>query len=90
MGRAAPDGAGGASVLRTGAPVLRFYASAETHSSVDKAVRIAGIGQDNLVKVPTDGRLSMKPGAKPTTRMSGPHSMASERTSPVRAVLATL
>ncbi len=34
-------------------PRLRIYASAETHSSIDKAVRIAGIGQDNLVKVPT-------------------------------------
>ncbi len=38
----------------SGAPVLRFYASAETHSSVDKAIRVAGIGQANLVKVGTD------------------------------------
>jgi aromatic-L-amino-acid decarboxylase len=37
-----------------GAPVLRFYASAETHSSVDKAIRVAGIGQRNLVKVAVD------------------------------------
>ncbi len=37
----------------SGAPVLRIYASAQTHSSVDKAVRLSGIGQDNLVKVPT-------------------------------------
>lgn len=36
----------------SGAPVLRIYASAQTHSSVDKAVRLSGIGQDNLVKVP--------------------------------------
>ena len=47
----------------SGAPRLRLYASAETHSSVDKAARLAGIGQDNLVKVPTDSTLSMKPGA---------------------------
>ena len=47
----------------SGAPRLRLYASAETHSSVDKATRLAGIGQDNLVKVPTDSTLSMKPGA---------------------------
>lgn len=33
---------------------LRVYASPETHSSIDKAVRIAGIGQQHLVKVPTD------------------------------------
>ena len=44
-------------------PRLRLYASAETHSSVDKAARVAGIGQANLVKVPTDGSLSMKPDA---------------------------
>ena len=47
----------------SGLPRLRLYASAETHSSIDKAARIAGIGQDNLVKVPTDATLSMKPGA---------------------------
>lgn len=47
----------------TGQPRLRLYASAQTHSSVDKAVRIAGIGQDNLVKIPTGSNLSMKPGA---------------------------
>ena len=47
----------------SGQPTLRIYASAETHSSVDKAARIAGIGQENLVKIPTDTGLSMKPGA---------------------------
>ncbi|OYU39315.1 MAG: aspartate aminotransferase family protein [Pseudorhodobacter sp. PARRP1] len=43
--------------------VLRIYASAQTHSSVDKAVRVAGIGQDNLVKVATDDSFSMRPDA---------------------------
>ena len=43
----------------SGAPVLRFYASAETHSSVDKAIRVAGIGQRNLVKVATDADRGM-------------------------------
>jgi aromatic-L-amino-acid decarboxylase len=38
-----------------GQPQLRIYASAQTHSSIDKAVRMAGIGSDNLVKVPTGG-----------------------------------
>lgn len=47
----------------SGQPTLRLYASAETHSSVDKAARVAGIGQDNLVKIPTDSSLSMRPGA---------------------------
>lgn len=44
-------------------PRLRLYASAETHSSVDKAARIAGIGQANLVKVPTGNDLAMRPDA---------------------------
>jgi aromatic-L-amino-acid/L-tryptophan decarboxylase len=47
----------------SGQPVLRFYASAQTHSSVDKAIRVAGIGQDNLVKIPTDASFSMRPEA---------------------------
>ena len=47
----------------SGNPHLRIYASAETHSSVDKAVRVAGIGQDNLVKIATDASLSMDPAA---------------------------
>ena len=47
----------------SGGPRLRIYASAQTHSSVDKAVRLAGIGQDNLVKVATRPDLSMEPRA---------------------------
>jgi aromatic-L-amino-acid decarboxylase len=46
-----------------GGPTLRIYASAQTHSSVDKAVRVAGIGQSNLVKVPTDVDDAMDPEA---------------------------
>lgn len=38
---------------------LRVYCSTETHSSVDKAVKIAGIGRKNLVKIPTDSRYRM-------------------------------
>jgi len=34
---------------------LRIYCSAHGHSSIDKAVRIAGIGEDNLVKISSDG-----------------------------------
>lgn len=43
------------------APNIRIYASEENHSSVDKAVRISGIGQNNLVKIPTDQTLAMRP-----------------------------
>ena len=42
---------------------LRIYASAQTHSSIDKAVRLSGIGQDNLVKIPTDENYQMRPEA---------------------------
>ncbi len=35
-----------------GQPAVRVYCSAQAHSSIDKAIWIAGIGQDNLVKVP--------------------------------------
>ncbi|TDR93414.1 pyridoxal phosphate-dependent decarboxylase family protein [Enterovirga rhinocerotis] len=38
-----------------GGPPLRVYSSAQVHSSVDKAVRIAGIGDANLVRIPVDG-----------------------------------
>ncbi|MEO0388464.1 MAG: 50S ribosomal protein L23 [Pseudomonadota bacterium] len=46
-----------------GGPRLRIYASAETHSSVDKAVRLAGIGQKNLVKIATRSDYGMDPKA---------------------------
>ena len=36
-----------------GQPRIRIYASDQTHSSIDKGIRIAGIGQENLVKIPT-------------------------------------
>jgi len=36
-------------------PHVRIYASDQTHSSIDKATWIAGIGQDNLIKIPTCG-----------------------------------
>lgn len=45
----------------SGTPVLRLYASTETHSSVDKAARLAGIGQDNLIKLPGGPDGSMEP-----------------------------
>ncbi|MDG1209342.1 MAG: pyridoxal-dependent decarboxylase [Paracoccaceae bacterium] len=38
----------------------RIYASAQTHSSVDKAIWVSGIGQDNLVKIPTDENFAMR------------------------------
>jgi aromatic-L-amino-acid decarboxylase len=40
---------------------LRIYCSTETHSSIEKAVGVCGIGKRNLVKVGTDPQLQMDP-----------------------------
>ncbi len=39
----------------------RIYCSTETHSSIDKAVRIAGFGSDNLIKIEVDDSMAMIP-----------------------------
>lgn len=38
---------------------FRVYASTEAHASIEKGVRIAGIGSDNLVKIPVDTAFAM-------------------------------
>ncbi len=44
-----------------GGPACRIYSTGEAHSSIDKACWIAGIGQENLVKIATQGpRRSMQ------------------------------
>jgi len=43
----------------SGQKQVRIYASSQTHSSIDKAMWIAGIGQDNLVKIPTGDSLGI-------------------------------
>lgn len=40
-------------------PTTRVYASTRTHSSIDKALWVAGMGQDNLVKISTNDDFSM-------------------------------
>lgn len=40
---------------------LRVYCSGQTHSSVEKAVKITGIGRKNLVKIPVKDDFSMDP-----------------------------
>lgn len=46
-----------------GMPVLRVYTNPNSHSSVEKAVFLSGIGRENLVKVETDADESMCPDA---------------------------
>ena len=45
----------------SGEGICRVYCSEQTHSSVEKAVRIAGIGRKNLVKIPVREDFSMDP-----------------------------
>jgi len=40
---------------------LTVYASEEVHSSIDKAVKIAGYGKKNLRRIPTDSRFAIVP-----------------------------
>ncbi len=42
---------------------LVAYASSQAHSSIEKAVKIAGLGQDNLRLIEVDERFAMRPGA---------------------------
>jgi len=57
--RAATDGLTGAESL--GRP--RVYASAEAHSSIEKACMTLGLGRAALVKIPTDDAYRMRPDA---------------------------
>jgi aromatic-L-amino-acid decarboxylase len=49
--QAAARGIGG----RDDVPKLRVYASAEAHSSIEKACMTLGLGREALVRIPTDG-----------------------------------
>jgi aromatic-L-amino-acid decarboxylase len=47
-----------------GQKALRIYCSSEVHTSIDRAIWVAGIGQQNLIRVPIKGDLrGMDPGA---------------------------
>lgn len=42
---------------------FRVYCSSQTHSSIEKGAKIAGIGRKNVVKVAVDDALAMRPDA---------------------------
>jgi aromatic-L-amino-acid/L-tryptophan decarboxylase len=48
---------------RADLPVLRLYASEQSHSSVEKALIALGLGQRSLCKVPADSEFRMDAGA---------------------------
>jgi aromatic-L-amino-acid/L-tryptophan decarboxylase len=56
----ATGGAAGAEGL-AGGPALAVYASAEAHSSVDKAVKLAGYGLARLRRIDTDRSFALRP-----------------------------
>ena len=47
----------------SGSPVYAVYGSTETHSSIEKAVKIAGLGRENLRKVAVDENYALDPKA---------------------------
>jgi aromatic-L-amino-acid/L-tryptophan decarboxylase len=55
MRERATSGTGNSKGL-AGQKTLRVYASREVHSSIDKAIWMAGIGIDNLVRIPVAGK----------------------------------
>jgi aromatic-L-amino-acid decarboxylase len=39
-----------------GQPRLRIYASDQVHTSIDRAIWVSGIGEENLIRIPTTGQ----------------------------------
>jgi len=66
-------------------PGLRVYASAEAHSSVEKACMTLGLGRSSLVRIPTNERFELLPGALA-------EAIAADRTAGLRpiAIVATV
>ncbi|PSJ59895.1 pyridoxal phosphate-dependent decarboxylase family protein [Pseudaminobacter soli (ex Li et al. 2025)] len=40
----------------SGQPRLRIYSSDQVHTSIDRAIWVSGVGEDNLVRIPADGK----------------------------------
>jgi aromatic-L-amino-acid decarboxylase len=59
----ATGGRAGAGGLQSAGPPLAVYASREAHSSVDKAVKLAGYGLDHLRRIETDEHFALRPEA---------------------------
>jgi aromatic-L-amino-acid/L-tryptophan decarboxylase len=47
--------------LRAGSSVLTVYASTEAHSSVEKGVKLSGIGLEQFRRIPVDAEYAMRP-----------------------------
>jgi aromatic-L-amino-acid/L-tryptophan decarboxylase len=55
--------ASGTQGLAAASSKLAVYASTQAHSSVDKGVKLAGYGLDQLRRIPVDGQYAMQPEA---------------------------
>lgn len=42
-------------------PKFRLYCSDQTHSSIEKGAKIAGLGKENVIKIPTNERMELRP-----------------------------
>ena len=82
-----------------GEDVMRVYCSSQTHSSIEKGAKIAGIGKENVVKIDVDETLAMKPsdlrqqiekdlneGKKPICVISTIGTTSSHAIDPVKAI----
>ena len=57
--RVVPGARQGGIIGRADLPLLRLYASDQAHSSLDKAAVMLGLGEDNVVRVPSDASYRM-------------------------------
>jgi aromatic-L-amino-acid decarboxylase len=48
---------------RSDLPVLRVYLTEHTHSHIEKAALVLGVGRENVVRVPVDAEFRMRPDA---------------------------
>jgi aromatic-L-amino-acid decarboxylase len=46
-------------LVATGAPIFRIYTSDQAHSSAEKAAIALGLGEENVVRIPTDNHFRM-------------------------------
>ena len=44
-------------------PVLRVYLTEHTHSHIEKAALVLGVGRENVIRVPVDDEFRMRPEA---------------------------
>ena len=54
-----------------GAPPIRVLASDLRHVTVDRALRLLGVGSSSIVEIPTDSRFRMRPDALATSLAGG-------------------